>query len=111
MGNDKINEIISQLIKEKRYEEVPIILNDYSKTFWEEEYIKMNFEEKIKYWSSRFHRQMRWNIESGVDEMAVFSKADYETRKKYEPEIDELLPHIVKYLTVKEEDIYKALKK
>jgi hypothetical protein len=111
MDKDEINQKISNLIKEKRYEEVSLVLDEYSIFFWREKYNKMTFEEKVKYWSGRLHSQMRWNGESGVDEMAVFSKADYEIWKKYEPEIDELLPHIIKYLTVKEELIYEALKK
>ncbi len=111
MDSNEVNQIISKLIKEKKFKEVSFILDEYSNFFREERYNKMIFEEKVKYWTGRLHSQMRWNGESGVDEMAVFSKADYEIWKKHEPEIDELLPHIIKHLTVKEEDVYEALKK
>ena len=46
--------------------------------FWAEEYPVKSFEEKVKYWSGTLHSQMRWNGESGFDEMAVFSKAGCE---------------------------------
>ena len=80
-------------------------------TIWEKEYAQMSFEEKVTYWSASIHQQMRWNNESGVDEMGVFSKQDYDYWKSQEPDIDLLLPHIIQKLPVSEEKVYQALGK
>ena len=81
------------------------------KSIWEKDYNKLNFDEKVNYWSANIHQQMRWNNESGVDEMAVFSKKDYEHWESQEPNIDELLPHIIQKLPVTKDQVYEALQK
>jgi hypothetical protein len=77
--------------------------------FWAEEYPKKTLDQKINYWSGSLHQQMRWNGESGFDEMAVFSKADYDLWKQHEPYIDSLLPAILEKLNVNKEKVFDLL--
>ena len=79
--------------------------------FWADEYTKKTFDEKIKYWSGYLNTQMRWNGESGVDEMAVFSKESYEYWKAREPIFDELLPHVIRMLRLSSKDVYSNIKR
>lgn len=82
---------------------------DLQNKFWEKEYPQKSKTEKVKYWSGSLHQQMRWNGESGLDEMAVFSVYDYQEWKKKEPKIDELLPEILKMLNISKEKVYPLL--
>ncbi len=80
--------------------------------FWDLEYPKKSIQEKIAFWSGSLYSQMRWNGESGFDEMAVFSKSNYLYWKSREPDFDSLLPFIIKKLGpwVSEEEVYKKIK-
>jgi hypothetical protein len=61
-----------------------------------EEYQKMPYPHKLKFWSGNLHQQMRWNGESGVDEYAVFSKAWLEKTLEFEPQIETIIEDIIK---------------
>lgn len=87
------------------------MIQEQSDKFWIEEYPRKNFDEKIKYWSANFHQQMRWNGESGLDEMAVFSKDSFESWKMKEPEIDKMFPLIIEKIGLNKEKVYEALRK
>ncbi|MBE2206754.1 MAG: hypothetical protein IAE84_04160 [Saprospiraceae bacterium] len=100
---------MQRLIQEKKFEEAAKLLNEQQGDFWMEKYPKMTLEQKINYWSGSLHQQMRWNGESGFDEMAVFSKADYELWKQHEPRIDSLLPAILEKLNVNRENALALL--
>jgi hypothetical protein len=78
--------------------------------FWEYEYKEKSYHERIKYWCNRLHRQYRWNEESGIDGMAVFSKEDYLEWKQKETEIDIMLPEIIKMAGLNYEKVLEALK-
>lgn len=105
-----INKIIATLVKEKRYDEISEALREYSEQFWENEYPQKSFDDKIKYWSGKFGRQIRFNGESGFDEYAVFSYKDYCNWKEHEPQIDDLLPKVLKVLGLNRERIFELLK-
>lgn len=77
--------------------------------FWSEEYPQKTLDEKVNYWAGSLRQSMRWNGESGVDEMAVFSKADYDLWKKREPNIDMLLPLILEKLNLNKKKIMDIL--
>jgi hypothetical protein len=106
---EELNDEIKRLIDEKRYEEIPTLLNFYSEKFWIDEYPLKTLEEKIDYWSGSIRQQIRWNNESGFDEMNVFSKVDYENWKKKEPLIDYILKEVILILKLNSDKVYKAL--
>lgn len=106
----KINEIIKSLIEEERYDEIPKIMENENDRFWSEIYPEKTYEQRINYWSSSLHQQMRWNGESGVDPMAVFSKNDYKSWKIKEPMIDEILVSVIKKLNLNADEVFKELK-
>ncbi len=58
--------------------------------FWREEYPHKTFDEKVSYWASSFHRQMRWQGESDYDEYAIYSPQLYADCKQKEPEFDKI---------------------
>ncbi len=100
---------MQHLIHEKKFEEAAKLLNEQQVDFWVEKYPKMTLDQKINYWSESLHQQMRWNGESGFDEMAVFSKADYDLWKQRESSIDSLLPAILEKLNVNKERVFDLL--
>lgn len=69
-----------------------------SKKFFEEEYPNLSQEDKAAYWASGFRQQMRWNGESGVNEMYVFDKREYHFCEEKDSDFDNLLPLIAKHL-------------
>ena len=58
------------------------------------DYLKKDYEERVKYWSGNLHQQMRWNGESSLDEYAVFSKDWLNKVKKHEPNIENMLEDV-----------------
>lgn len=78
--------------------------NDNLDRYWKNEYPNLSREEKIKFWSGNLHRQMRWNGESGIDELEVFSSQDYTEWKSKDSNFDNLFPDIVKMLNL---DLHK----
>jgi len=91
--------------RDKKYKES-------EKIFWDIEYPKKSVDEKVTFWTGNIHRQMRWNGESGFDEMAIFSRKNYESWKNLEPNFDVLLPEIIKKLGswVSSEEVYRKIK-
>lgn len=59
--------------------------------FWKEDYLKYTLEDKVEYWSGTLHRQMRWQVESGLDAYAIFSPMWYVEVKEKEPDIDRII--------------------
>lgn len=78
--------------------------------FWTEEYSSKDKEGKISFWCGYLHQGTRWNVESGIDELAVFSKNEYDFFKSKDPNFDDLLPHIIQKLSLNERDVLKALR-
>ena len=66
-------------------------------------------DEKAKYWAGGLHQLMRSNKEYGFDEELVIA-GQYESLKKDEPKIDELLEGIAKYLRYSPELFIRILK-
>lgn len=60
-----------------------------------EEYKTLSQEDKLKYWSGTLHQEMRWNVESGIDAYAIFSKEWLQKIKIFEPNIEELLKEVI----------------
>ena len=98
-------EIIAKLMKsrQKAIEE--------ASNFFEEEYPTFSQEDKAAFWASEFRQQMRWNGESGVNEMYVFGKEEYRFCKEKDPNFDILLPMIAKHLKFSLEYLKKAFEK
>ena len=78
--------------------------------FWTEEYPSKDKEGKISFWCGYLHQSIRWNVESGIDELAVFSKNEYDFFKSKDPNFDDLLPQIIQKLGLNEGDVLKALR-
>jgi hypothetical protein len=97
-------QIISNLIKDKRYSEAAELINSKLSTedYWVKNYHSMSSKEKVKFWSGYIGRQMRWNNESGVDEMDVFNVPDFKIWLKYEPNILQMLKEVIKVLKLYE---------
>lgn len=101
---------MEEFLKENKYLEAAELLRQNQDDFWKNEYLKLDENAKIDYWSKGFYDEMRWNGDTGFDEMAIFYKDNYEMWKKREPKIDELLPAIFKRLKLNEQTIYKLLR-
>ena len=106
---NSFDDYMHELLKQGRNTEAVKLLGKREEWFWKEEYPNKSREEKIKYWSGSLHQQMRWNGESGQDEMAIFSKEDYMHWKLKEPEIEKLLPEILKMLNISIDKVYPLL--
>jgi pectate lyase len=79
--NDKVPDWVKELLRKE---------ND----FWEKTYPTFSYKEKIKHWSGTLHRQMRWQIENGLDPYAIYNKNWYKNTRKFEPLIDEIMNDI-----------------
>ena len=106
---EAIDKKIEDLIIEERYDEADE-LEELSEQLAKEEYTLMPFKEKVTYWAQGIHDSMRSFGEQGHDEMSVFSKREYEMWKSEEPNIDELLPHILDQLRINHDKVYPLLK-
>ena len=111
MNEEELNKLIKTLIEKEEYEKVNELLKNEEQKFWRTEYAKKSREEKVKYWSGMFWHDMRWNGESGVDPMAVFSKTAYISWKNREPDFDELLPEILSIIKVSMGEFLEYTKK
>lgn len=81
LSNDELSTLLDIEMKvsvEKRFD------------FEKEEYPNFSFNEKVKYWSGVLYRQMRWQVESGLDPYAIYDSKWHEI-KKQEPEIDKIM--------------------
>lgn len=63
-----------------------------------ENYAQMNDEEKITHWFNYIYRGMRCAGEDGCDEMAMLDKAELESYRATDPDIDMFMPYILGYL-------------
>ena len=105
-------EIISkeELERARRiFEEQEKIEEKRLRIFWSETYPSYTNDEKAKYWAGGLHQLMRSNKEYGFDEELVIA-GQYESLKKDEPKIDELLEGIAKYLRYSPELFIRILK-
>ncbi|MGB3947578.1 MAG: hypothetical protein WBM13_06320 [Bacteroidia bacterium] len=59
--------------------------------FWKFTYSGFSFDEKVKHWSGTLFRQMRWQVESGLDPYAIYSLEWYNNVKKEERHFDEIM--------------------
>lgn len=105
----KLNKEIAKLIDEKRYREIGALVKKSQEDFWSNEYPKKTFEEKINYWSGSFYQQMRWDGGAGIDPLSGFSQKAYLRWKESEPNLEEMLPFILKKLDFSEEKFYKLI--
>lgn len=55
------------------------------------EYKSLNFKNKVEYWSGNLHGIMRNQVESCLDEYAIFTVEWYKIVKEYEPEFDNIM--------------------
>jgi hypothetical protein len=94
MTNKEFNELISNLIESGRSSEVPILLEQRARKFWEEEYPEKNRLERFQYWVSYIGRQLRWNVESGVSVENYFDSFNYEYWKNFEPDIESIIAEV-----------------
>ncbi len=53
-------------------------------------------EQKIGFWEISLNRQMRRQVESGLDEYAIFNADWYNAIKRLEPEIDSIMDRVFK---------------
>lgn len=104
-------QIISNLIKNKRYSEAAELINSKLSTedHWIEKYHSMSSKEKVKFWSGYIGRQMRWNNESGIDEMEVFNVPDFKIWLKYEPNILKVLKGVIMVLRLDEDVVLSRI--
>lgn len=58
------------------------------------EYFTLSFEEKVKFWSGTLHRQMRWQVESGLDPYDIYDISWYNDIKITEPNIDLIMDEV-----------------
>ena len=69
--------------------------------FWKEEYPKLSFVEKKKYWLASTHKGMRNQGEALGDEYSEFSKKWYDFAKEHEPKFDEIFIYVTDNLGFK----------
>ena len=105
-----IEKEIDRLRGQQKYKEIAE-LKALSQQLAKEAYTLMPFKEKVTYWAQGIHDSMRSFGEQGYDEMSVFSKREYEMWKSEEPNIDELLPHILDQLRINHDKVYPLLEK
>jgi hypothetical protein len=74
------------------------MIDETIKSFWMNEYPKKDFNERIEYWSGMLWRQMRFDGESGLDEMGLFTNEAYVYWKKVEPDFDKIFPKVMENL-------------
>ncbi|OCA69352.1 hypothetical protein BBI01_14475 [Chryseobacterium artocarpi] len=94
------NEYLSGLGSSKKVnhlKEIQEFDNSMNK-FWKEEYPKMGFDEKKKYWLASTHKGMRTQGEVLGDEYSEFSKGWYDFAKEHEPDFDEIFDYVTKNL-------------
>ena len=59
-----------------------------------EQYQRLDFAGKVDFWSGHLHQLMRNQVESGLDEYKIYSRAWYEGVKKYEPRFDDIMTEV-----------------
>ena len=59
-------------------------------------YENYSFDEKVIYWCEELNKRMRNQVESGLDEYAIFSPIWHRTMKRLEPDFDLIIIHVFK---------------
>jgi hypothetical protein len=58
------------------------------------EYEALSYEERVDWWSAATHRHMRWQAESGIDQLLLFDRAWLEQARRRESQLLEILPRV-----------------
>lgn len=66
--------------------------------FWQEEYPKMSFDQKVRHWLPMIHRGMRTQGEALGDPYSEFSQEGYEKWKLLEPDFDRVFEAVIPLL-------------
>lgn len=59
--------------------------------FEKDKYVKLSFDNKVKYWSEELSQQMNWQKESGSDIYGIYDKEWYDRIKLIEPDFDRII--------------------
>ena len=100
MKEEIYKKTLEELLDQGKFDAIDELTAQYEKEFWEIEYTNLSRQDKIKYWSNSFHREMRETGESGYDEMSIYTKENYQLWLEKEPEIRDFLPEILSVLRV-----------
>lgn len=76
------------------------------------DYKSYSSSEKAGYWAAQIYRQMRWNGESGLEEMSVLTPSLIDEIREKEKDIEELLPQIISLLAkycVQDEKVFSSV--
>lgn len=63
--------------------------------FWTVEYAAKDFAERAAYWAGTMFRHMRWQSESGLDELAGFTPEWFEHAKSREPDFERMFDYLL----------------
>ena len=97
---------IQNALRSKRYDLIP---GTIKREDWKSQYIKMNVENKLAFWTGNIGRSMRWQEESGFDGMSVFDNVTFDEWQATEPYLLEYMPYIIKRLRLRAEEVYTAI--
>ena len=64
--------------------------------FGDPEYVNYTFGQKVNFWGSSLHEQMRRQVESGLNEYDIYSIHWYQAVIKLEPQFDLILEQVFK---------------
>ncbi|MEL6561547.1 MAG: hypothetical protein AAFQ94_25385 [Bacteroidota bacterium] len=106
MTEKEFDKAMSLLFEQKRYDEIPRLKKQYEDSFWLNEYPKKSKEEKVQYWTTYFNVQMRRSGEQGYEELSVFDGESFSYCLSKEPDFKELLPEVLKQMSLSKERIY-----
>lgn len=85
MSNDKLSKLFEE--ERKKEQKKGVKLRD-------EIYPNYTFQEKVSFWSGQLHRQMRWQVESGLDPYIIYSPEWYQSTKEFEPDFDKIMDEV-----------------
>jgi hypothetical protein len=109
MTEKEFDSKMSELIKQKRYNEIPKLEKAYDEQFWKYEYFEKTIKEKIEYWSMSFNVEMRRSGEQGYQELSIFSKKSFSYWLSKEPDLEKMLPDVLKQINLSKEKVYPLL--
>ncbi len=93
----------------KRYEDAHKAAEKEAEHFHTIIYPSYTNDKKARFWASSIRTQMRTQGDYGFDEETAFS-GDYEAFKQQEPQLDDLLEDIAKYLRYEPKLFIRILK-
>jgi hypothetical protein len=70
--------------------------------FGDPAYAGYTFEQKVKFWESSLHQQMRRQVESGLNAYGIFSYHWYQAVLKLEPQFELIMDQVLKSPTWEE---------